>query len=103
MRGTAIGSYCLLDKIGEGGMGTVWLAEHTLLGRRAAIKLLHQTFSTSEAIVQLFFNEAKAVAAIADPGIVQIFDFGVHAGGAPYLVMELLEGEALDARIRRVG
>ncbi len=103
MRGTAIGSYCLLEKLGEGGTGTVWIAEHTLLGRRAAIKLLHPTYSTHEVMVQRFFNEAKAVAAIADPGIVQVFDFGVHTDGSPYLVMELLDGEAVDARLRRLG
>jgi serine/threonine-protein kinase len=101
--GAVIGSYRLLEQLGEGGMGTVWVAEHTLLGRRAAIKLLRETFSTSESIVQRFFNEAKAVAAIADPGIVQVFDFGVHGDGSPYIVMELLHGEALDARLRRVG
>jgi eukaryotic-like serine/threonine-protein kinase len=103
MPGTVIGSYSLLEKIGEGGMGTVWLAEHTLLGRRAAIKLLHPTYSTNERIVERFFNEAKAVAAIADPGIVQVFDFGIHSDGSPYLVMELLEGETLDARLRRLS
>ena len=103
MRGTAIGSYCLLEKLGEGGTGTVWIAEHTLLGRRAAIKLLHPTFSSHEVMVQRFFNEAKAVAAIADPGIVQVFDFGIHSDGSPYIVMELLEGETLEARLRRMG
>jgi len=102
MSGVVIGSYRLLEKVGEGGMGIVWTAEHTLLGRRAAIKLLHQTFSNNEPIVQRFFNEAKVVATIADPGIVQIFDFGIHSDGSPYIVMELLDGEALDARLRRL-
>jgi serine/threonine-protein kinase len=97
-----IGTYRVLQQLGEGGMGTVWLAEHTLLGRKAALKLLLPAFSTNEAIVQRFFNEAKAVAAIADPGIVQIFDFGLHTDGSPYIVMELLDGETLDARLRRL-
>ncbi len=84
-------------------MGDVWLAEHSLIGRRAAIKLLHAAYSLDQEIVARFFNEARAAAAIADPGIVQIFDFGYHVDGSAYLVMELLEGEALDKRLERVG
>jgi serine/threonine-protein kinase len=103
MHGAVIGSYRLVEKIGEGGMGTVWVAEHTLIGRRAAMKLLLPAYSSNASIVQRFFNEARAVAAIADPGIVQIFDFGVHADGTAYIVMELLAGETLEARLRRVG
>ncbi|MBA3391106.1 MAG: protein kinase [Deltaproteobacteria bacterium] len=97
---TSIGSYRLLKRIGAGGMGEVWLAEHTLLGRRAAVKLLHPMFSGRAEIVSRFFNEARAATAIADPGIVQIFDFGHHTDGTAYIVMELLEGETLDARWR---
>ncbi len=103
MAGAVIGSYRLLDQLGEGGTGTVWAAEHTLLGRRAAIKLLHPAYSANKLMVQRLFNEAKVVAAIADPGMVQIFDFGVHGDGSPYIVMELLDGEPLDARLRRLG
>ena len=98
-----LGSYRLLHKIGEGGMGTIWVGEHTLLGKRAAIKILQLKLAANESIVQRFFNEAKIIAAIADPGIVQIFDFGVHQDGSPYIVMELLEGEPLDARLQRLG
>jgi len=83
-------------------MGTVWVGEHTLLGRRAAIKVLLPEFTSREEIVQRFFNEARAVTAISDPGIVQVFDFG-HALGSAYIVMELLEGEAMDVRLRRIG
>src|SRR6185295_294940 len=54
-------------------------------------------------IVSRFFNEARATTAIADPGIVQIFDFGHHPGRGAYLVMELLEGETLGARLRTHG
>lgn len=101
--GTEIGAYRLLEKIGEGGMGSVWMAEHTKLGRRAAIKVLHPSFSMRPEIVSRFFNEAKAATAIADPGIVQIFDFGNHTDGSAYLVMELLEGETLHDRLKRAG
>jgi serine/threonine-protein kinase len=84
-------------------MGTVWLAEHTMLGRRAAIKLLHPMFTQRPDIVSRFFNEARAATAISDPGIVQIFDFGHHVDGTAYIAMEMLEGEPLDRRLRRLG
>jgi len=103
MEGVSIGQYRIVRKLGEGGMGAVWLGEHTLLGRRAAIKVLLPAYSANQAIVQRFFNEAKAVTAIADPGIVQVFDFGEHTDGSAFLVMELLEGEAMDVRLRRIG
>ena len=101
--GTQVGAYRVLQQIGEGGMGTVWLAEHTMLGRRAAIKMLHPAFTNRPDIVARFFNEARAATAIADPGIVQIFDFGQHVDGTAYIAMEYLEGEALDRRLRRLG
>src|SRR6476659_2694506 len=103
MLGSHVGAYRVLQQIGEGGMGTVWLAEHTMLGRRAAIKLLHPMFSARPDIVTRFFNEARAATAIADPGIVQIFDFGQHVDGTAYIVMELLDGEPLDHRLQREG
>jgi serine/threonine-protein kinase len=101
--GTQIGAYRVLQQIGEGGMGSVWLAEHTMLGRRAAIKLLHPMFTQRPDIVQRFFNEARAATAITDPGIVQIFDFGHHVDGTAYIAMEMLDGEPLDKRLRRIG
>src|SRR5687768_18424044 len=103
MEGTQIGAYRVLQKIGEGGMGSVWLAEHAMLGRRAAIKVLHSEYTSRPAIVTRFFNEARAATAIADPGIVQIFDFGHHVDGNAYIVMELLDGEPLDKRAARLG
>src|SRR5947209_16949846 len=97
--GDTIGSYRVSHKLGEGGMGAVYLAEHTLLGRKAAIKVLLTELSAHVEIVQRFFNEAKAVTQIADPGIVQVFDFGHHTDGSAFIVMELLEGEAMDKRL----
>src|SRR5258707_6819952 len=84
-------------------MGMVFLAEHVLLERRAAIKTLLPTLSVHPEIVERFFNEARATSAIADPGVVQIFDFGYHVDGTAFIVMELLEGEALADRIERLG
>src|SRR5215470_1280095 len=103
IEGTQIGAYRVLRQIGEGGMGSVWLAEHIALGRLAALKMLHPEFSNRPAIVTRFFNEARAATAIDDPGIVQIFDFGQHVDGSAYIVMELLEGETLDRRLSRLG
>jgi len=101
--GNHIGQYRILRKIGAGGMGTVFLGEHILLGRRAAIKTLLPALSMNPEIVERFFTEARATSAITDPGVVQIFDFGYHVDGTAYIVMELLEGESLQTRIERLG
>jgi tRNA A-37 threonylcarbamoyl transferase component Bud32 len=103
LEGTTVGAYRILQRIGAGGMGEVWLAEHAMLGRRAAVKVLLPEFSMKQEIVTRFFNEARAATAIADPGIVQIFDFGHHVDGTAYIVMELLNGEPLDKRLARQG
>jgi tRNA A-37 threonylcarbamoyl transferase component Bud32 len=100
--GDRIGGYRLLRQIGEGGMGVVWLASHGVLGRRAAIKILRPEYSMQHDTVTRFFNEASAAAAISDPGIIQIFDVGRHNGRA-FIVMELLDGETLDSRVKRTG
>jgi serine/threonine-protein kinase len=84
-------------------MGVVYVGEHTLLGRRAAIKVLLPQLSANNEIVQRFFNEARAVTQIADPGIVQVFDYGYHTDGSAFIVMELLEGEPIDKRLARIG
>jgi eukaryotic-like serine/threonine-protein kinase len=102
MVGARVGPYRVLAKLGEGGMGSVWLAEHSILGRQAAIKILHPQFSHQAEIVARFFNEARAATATADPGIVQVFDFGQLDDGNAYIVMELLEGETLEQRLHRV-
>ncbi len=101
--GSSIGSYRILGKLGEGGMGAVYAAEHALLRRRAAIKVLLPELSVRPEVVERFFNEARASTAIGDVGVVQIFDFGYHTDGSAFIVMELLEGESLEARLRRVG
>ena len=101
-QGYELGSYHVLEKLGAGGMGTVYAAEHTTLRRRAAIKVLHDRFTGREEIVERFFNEARAMTAIEDPGIAQVFDFG-HEHGTAYIVMELLDGESLEARLNRLG
>ncbi len=101
MLGQTIGSYEIIDKIGEGGMGAVYRGKHPRIGREVAIKVLLKELAKSDNIVQRFFNEARAVAAIKHPGIVEVYDVG-HAGdGSPYIIMEFLRGEALETRLRR--
>ena len=80
-------------------MGAVYEAQHSLIGRRAAIKVLLPELSSHREIVDRFFNEARATTSISDPGIVQVFDFGVHTDNSAYIVMEFLEGEPLDSRM----
>jgi serine/threonine protein kinase len=100
--GLSFGAYRVVRKVGQGGMGAVFLGEHTLIGRRAAIKVLHRHRSSQRESIERFFTEARATSAVEDPGIVQIYDFGVTSSGTAYLVMEYLDGEALSARLRRL-
>jgi serine/threonine protein kinase len=97
-----IGAYRLVRKIGEGGMGTVYLGEHSLLARKAAIKVLRQSLSADRELVERFFHEARLVSMVSDPGIVQIYDFGHHVDGTAFLVMEFLDGEPMDARLKKI-
>jgi eukaryotic-like serine/threonine-protein kinase len=98
MEGRVIGQYRVTDILGEGGMGVVYAARHTLLGRPAAVKLLLPELSSKQELVQRFFNEARAATAIQHPGIVEIYDFGWTEEGAGFIVMELLQGETLRTR-----
>ncbi len=100
MIGATVGKYRVIALIGEGGMGAVYRAEHTLIGKRAAIKVLRPELSANDEMVQRFFNEARAAARIEHPGIIDVYDFGRHDGRA-YLVMELLDGEPLSALLAR--
>ena len=101
MIGTSIGSYQILAELGKGGMGAVYLAEHKLIGRKAAIKTLLPHFCHRPEIVRRFFNEAKAATAVKHPGIVEIYDMDVQDDGAAFIAMEYLEGETLKAHLRR--
>jgi len=101
MIGETLGNYRVLSAIGRGGMGEVYLAEHALIGRRVAIKVLLRQLSVDADTVTRFFNEAKAAAKLHHPGLVEVFDFGHHTNGAAYIVMELLVGESLKDRVER--
>ncbi len=101
--GQRFGNYRALSLLGEGGMGAVFLAEHPAIGRRVAVKVLRAEFSRDQELLARFLNEARAANAIRHPSIIEILDSGTTDNGMPYLVMELLEGESLSARIRRLG
>jgi serine/threonine protein kinase len=103
MIGQRIGNYQITKLLAEGGMGAVYLAEHPAIGRRVAVKVLLPEVASDAEMVRRFFNEARAAHAIRHPGIVEILDFGTLPDGASYIVMELLEGESLGARLQRVG
>jgi len=101
--GPRIGSYVVREILGQGGMGTVYLAEHTVIGKKVAIKVLKRDLAGHDTLVARFINEARANAVVGHPGIVDVFDVGTLPSGVPYLVMEYLQGESLAQRIARVG
>jgi serine/threonine-protein kinase len=103
MIGQQFGNYRAVELLGEGGMGAVYLAEHPGIGRRVAVKVLHKNYTRDESLLGRFLNEARAANAIRHPNIIEILDSGQQADGTPFLVMELLEGESLGARIRAHG
>jgi len=95
--------YRLVSRIGQGAMGAVWRAEHTTLGHTVAVKLLHATETQDRDSRSRFDREAKIAARLSDTSkhIARVVDHGVLPDGTPFLVMEMLVGEGLDARIRR--
>jgi serine/threonine-protein kinase len=99
--GTVVGSFRLIRKLGGGGMGTVYLGEHTLIGSKVAVKFLHEHFASNEALVQRFLAEARAVNLIGHENIVNIFDMNVLPPRRHYLVMEYLEGQPLSSLLGR--
>ena len=104
-----LGSYHLLEQLGEGGMGEVWRAEHRLLARDAAIKLVRpevlgaKTPEDAHVVLRRFEREAQATAALSSPHTIQVFDFGITDEGTFYYVMELLVGRDLESLVREFG
>jgi hypothetical protein len=94
--------YRLIHMLGSGGMGAVYLAEHRLMGRLVAIKLIRAEFLNSPRLVERFRREVRAAAALAHPNVVAAYDAD-EVGGTHFLVMEYLEGETLAARLARLG
>ena len=99
--GTLAGDYRIEQKIGEGGMGTVYGARHGLIGKRAAIKVIRSELSANPNAIDRFVLEAQAVNKIGHPNIVDVFGFGQLDDGRRFFVMEWLQGESLRARMTR--
>ena len=107
-RAKEMGSYRLVKRLGQGGMGDVWRAEHKMLARPAALKLIRPELlgdapDARAAVVRRFCREARDTAALRSVHTVNVYDFGVTDDGAFFYVMELLDGLSLDALVRRYG
>jgi len=104
-----VGGYELVEQLGSGGMAEVWRAEHAMLARPAAIKMIrHRVLvqhgpDEAERMIRLFLREAQATARLRSPHTVEIYDFGTTREGEFYFVMELLEGVDLQSLVERFG
>ena len=100
MIGRTISHYRIVEKLGEGGMGVVYIAEDTVLGRRVAIKTLHLDDSSRHSHFRSrFLREARAVSSLSHPHIATVHDYGETDDGQPYIVMELVKGQTLNELI----
>ncbi len=97
------GRYQILAVLAAGGMSTVFLAEHRLIKRRVAVKVLHAELAGDRTMVQRFMNEATAAGRLGHPNIVESTDMGFAPGNIPFIVFELLEGPLLTEEIYRAG
>ena len=101
--GQTVGNYNITARLGEGGMGTVFLAQHPVIGSKVALKAIHPEYARSPEVVSRFVNEARAVNQIGHDHIIDIHDFGTTPAGDFYFIMEYLNGEMLsDQRGRQV-
>jgi serine/threonine-protein kinase len=101
--GHLFGNYRIIRLLGEGGFGEVYLVENPLIERRAAVKVLHTALAQDAELVRRFLNEARAASAIRHRNIIEVFDAGVTPEGAPYILMEFLEGMSLQKRLLDKG
>jgi serine/threonine protein kinase len=95
--------YRVVSKIGEGGMGRVYLAEHVRMGRQCAIKMISPELARTDAAIARFNREAANASQINHPNVVQVYDFGEGPDKTLYLAMEYVEGETLSGLVRRQG
>jgi eukaryotic-like serine/threonine-protein kinase len=95
--------YRLTRLIGRGGMGSVWEGIHVTLGNRVAVKFIETDYADNDEARTRFENEARAAARLQSKHVVGVFDYGVMPDGRPFIVMEYLSGESLDARLERSG
>ncbi|HMO35178.1 MAG TPA: serine/threonine-protein kinase, partial [Gemmatales bacterium] len=101
-RGFFLGQYKILDQLGQGGMGAVYIAEHTTLRRKVAIKVLHKDKSRDQKALERFFREARAAAALDHANIVRLHDIA-QGSGVHFLVMEYVDGVTLQHLLERAG
>lgn len=97
------GRYKVIRPIADGGMGTVFLAEHWLIKRKVALKILHADLVGDASMIRRFMNEALAAGTLGHPNIVDATDMGFTKSDLPYIVFEYLEGISLADEIRRIG
>ena len=100
MIGTTLSHFRITEKLGEGGMGEVWLAEDVRLGRKVALKILPPDRAEREDRLRRFKDEARAASTLNHPGIAHIYDVG-EADGIHFIAMERVDGESLDQRMAR--
>src|SRR5919109_1294939 len=93
--------YEIIRRIGEGGMGAVYEARHTVIGKRVAVKVLLEKYLEKPELVARLLQEARLASAIGHENIVDVTDFGTTADGRSYVVMEFLEGESLAQVVMR--
>lgn len=103
MIGQLIGKYRIIAKIGEGGMGAVYEAVDERMGKHVAIKVLHKDHAQNPQVTSRFINEARAINVVHHPGVVQVTEYDTLPDGTAYIVMEMLKGETLNARIKALG
>jgi tRNA A-37 threonylcarbamoyl transferase component Bud32 len=96
---TLSGRYVIEDRLGEGGMATVYRARYKLMDRPCAVKVMNPAYATDATVRERFRREAKSAQALSHPNVIEIFDQGERDDGTPYIVMELLEGHTLSALI----
>src|SRR5262249_2629275 len=101
MIGRSVGHYLITAKLGAGGMGEVFLAEDTRLGRKAAVKFLPAELAADPERRQRFLHEARAASALNHPHVCVVYDVGETEDGLPFIAMELVEGQSLDALVRQ--
>ncbi len=101
-RGFVFGPYRIKDQIGKGGMGTVYLCEHSKLGRKVAVKVLAPELIENKVAVERFLREARSASALCHPNIVRVHHVG-QASGTHYMVMEYVDGATLEQVVDRKG